>query len=161
MSGLAKEVGDLLLQKGLTLGLVESATGGLISHLITNIAASSDYYKGSINSYSNEAKINVVGVKAATLDSYGAVSHQVAEEMAAGGRSVLNVDICLSDTGIAGPGGATPGKPVGLFYMGLATKDGIYSRKHNFHGSREENKRDAAETVLSWLKEYLNSLSGQ
>jgi nicotinamide-nucleotide amidase len=159
MSGLAAEVGKLLLQKGLTLGLVESATGGLISHLITNIAGSSDYYKGSINSYSNETKINVVGVKAATLDSYGAVSHQVAEEMAAGGLRVLNVDICLSDTGIAGPGGETPGKPVGLFYIGLATKDGVDSRKHNFSGSREENKRDAAETVLSWLKEYLTGLS--
>ena len=159
MSGLAEEVGKLLLQKGLTLGLVESATGGLVSHLITNVAGSSDYYKGSINSYSNETKINVVGVKTATLDSYGAVSHQVAEEMAAGGLRVLNVDICLSATGIAGPGGATPGKPVGLFYMGLATKDGVDSRKHNFHGSREENKRDAAETVLSWLKEYLTGLS--
>jgi PncC family amidohydrolase len=161
MSGLEKEVGNLLIQNGLTLGLVESATGGLISHLITNVAGSSDYYKGSINSYSNEAKINVVGVKAETIDSYGAVSYQVAEEMAAGGRRVLDADVCLSDTGIAGPGGATAEKPVGLFYIGLATKDGVYSRKHNFHGSREENKRDAAEVVLSWLKEYLTGLSGR
>ena len=155
MTSLEKEVGDLLRQKGLTLGVVESATGGLISHLITNIPGSSDYYKGSITAYNNEFKINVVEVKEDTIKKYGAVSHQVAEEMAQGGRKTLAVDICLADTGIAGPSGTTSGKPVGLFYIGLSHQAGTYSRKHLFHGDREQNKRYAAEAALTLLKEYL------
>jgi nicotinamide-nucleotide amidase len=151
------EIGEMLKQKRLTLGVVESATGGLLSHLITNVPGSSDFYKGSVTSYANETKIKVIGVKAATLEKYGSVSPQVAEEMAAGGRKVLAVDICLADTGIAGPSGATPGKAVGLFYIGMANRDGVSSRKHEFHGSREENKRRAAEAALGWLKEYLES----
>ncbi len=158
MTGLEQEVGNLLRQKGLTLGVVESATGGLISHLITNIPGSSDYYKGSVTTYSNEAKIRIVGVKADTINQYGAVSPQVAEEMAQGGRKVLAADICLADTGIAGPTGAIPGKPLGLFYIGLSHRVGTYSQKHNFHGNREQNKRLAAEAALGWLKEYLISL---
>ena len=159
MASLEEEVGSLLRRKGLTLGIVESATGGLISHLITNVPGSSDYYKGSITAYSNESKIRVVGVKGDTINRYGAVSHQVAEEMAQEGRKVLAVDICLADTGIAGPGGATPGKPVGLFYVGLSHRDKAYSQKHNFQGDRRQNKRQAAETALGWLKEYLTSLN--
>ncbi len=158
MASLAQEIGSLLRQKRLTLGTVESATGGLISHLITNVSGSSDYYMGSVTSYSNEIKVRVVGVKETTLKKYGAVSHQVAEEMATGGRKLLGVDICLADTGIAGPGGATPGKPVGLFYIGMSHKDGTFSRKHNFSGNREQNKQQAAEAALGWLKEYLLSL---
>jgi PncC family amidohydrolase len=155
---LEEEVGALLRQKGLTLGVVESASGGLISHLITNIPGSSDYYKGSVTAYSNEVKIKVVGVREATLNKYGAVSAEVAEEMAQDGRKILGVDICLSDTGIAGPSGATQEKPVGLFYIGLSHKGGTFSQKHNFHGDREQNKQSATEATLSWLKEYLLSL---
>ncbi len=158
MAGLEQEIGNLLRRKGLTLGVVESATGGLISHRLTNVSGSSDYYKGSVTAYSNEGKIKVVGVKKATIDQYGAVSSQVAEEMAEGGRKLLRVDICLANTGIAGPGGATSGKPVGLFYLGLSHQGGTYSRKHNFQGDREQNKQSAAETALSWLKEYLSDL---
>ncbi len=158
MASLEQEVGNLLRQKGLTLGAVESATGGLISHLITNVSGSSDYYKGSITAYSNEVKIKVVGVKADTINKYGAVSHQVAEEMAQGGRRVLASDICLADTGIAGPTGATPGKPAGLFYIGLSHRGGTYSQKHCFQGNREQNKHTAAEAALGWLKEYLINL---
>jgi len=156
--GLEQEVGDLLRRKGLTLGVAESATGGLISHLITNIAGSSDYYKGSVTAYSNEIKTRVVGVREETINQYGAVSSQVAEEMAGGGRELLAVDICLADTGIAGPTGATPGKPVGLFYLGLADRSGIYHQEHHFHGDRGQNKRSAASAALDWLKEYLLSL---
>jgi len=158
MSSLEQDVGNLLRQKWLTLGVVESATGGLISHLITSVPGSSDYYKGSVTAYSNEVKIKVVGVKEGTINKYGAVSSQVAEEMAQGGRKILAADICLADTGIAGPGGATPGKPVGLFYIGLSHQAGAYNQKHNFQGDREQNKRSAAEAALSWLKEYLMSL---
>ena len=158
MAHLETEIGDLLRQKGLTLGVVESATGGLISHLITNVPGSSDYYKGSVTAYSNETKIKVIGVKEDTIEKYGAVSYQVAEEMAQGGKQVLAVDICIADTGIAGPSGATPEKPVGLFYIGLSHQTGTYSQEHHFHGDREQNKRAAAEAALFWLKEYLADL---
>jgi nicotinamide-nucleotide amidase len=157
MTNLEQEVGILLRQKGLTLGLVESASGGLISHLITNVPGSSEYYKGSVTAYSNEVKVKVIGVKADTINQYGAVSHQVAEEMAQGGRIVLAVDICLADTGIAGPTGATTEKPIGLFYIGLSHGAGTYNRKHTFPGNREQNKRDAVNAALAWLKEYLLS----
>jgi len=158
MNGLEQEVGELLRRCGLTLGLVESATGGLVSSMITSVAGSSDYYQGSVTSYSNRIKSGLVGVSEKTLAEYGAVSAQVVEEMAGGGRKLLAVDICLSDTGIAGPGGATADKPVGLFYIGLSHKDGTFSRRYEFRGSRQQNRQAAAEAVLSWLKEYLLSL---
>ena len=159
MSSLEQEVGDLLRRKGLTLGLVESASGGLISHLITNIPGSSDYYQGSVTAYHNEVKINVVGVKRETINKYGAVSTYVVEELAEGGRKLLAADICVSDTGIAGPGGANPRKPLGLFCIGLSHQGGTYSQKHVFQGDREQNKLSAAETALGWLKEYLTGLT--
>jgi PncC family amidohydrolase len=141
--------------KLLSIGTVESATGGKISDKITNVPGSSDYFKGSIVSYSNEAKTDIVGVKKLTLRKHGAVSPRTAIEMAKGGRKLLKVDICLSDTGIAGPTGATPGKSVGLFYLGLSTKNIALAKEHQFHGNREENKQKAAETALTMLKEYL------
>jgi PncC family amidohydrolase len=139
----------------LTIGSVESATGGRIADRITNVPGSSDYFKGSVVAYSNEVKMTLLGVKKATLENYGAVSEQTAREMAQGGRKLLDVDICVSDTGIAGPSGATPEKPVGLFYLGLATRDESLSEKHIFPGNREGNKRDAAEGALNMLKQYL------
>jgi len=155
---LEEEIGAILRQKGLTLGIVESATGGLLSHRITNIAGSSDYYKGSVTAYSNQVKTGVVGVREDTLNQYGAVSPEVAEEMAQEGRKILGADICLADTGIAGPGGASAGKGVGLFYIGLSHGERTFSRKHNFKGDREQNKQSAAEAALVWLKEYLAGL---
>ena len=141
--------------KSLTIGAVESATGGRIADRITNVPGSSDYFKGSVVAYSNEVKIALLGVKKATIENYGAVSEQTALEMAQGGRKLLDVDICVSDTGIAGPSGGTPEKPVGLFYLGLAAGDANLSKKHVFQGNREKNKRDAAEAVLNMLKQYL------
>jgi len=155
---LAREIGILLKKYGLTLAAVESASGGLISHLITNVSGSSDYYQGSITSYSNETKVKLVGVKIGTLKKYGAVSAQTAREMAEGGRKVLKSDICISDTGIAGPKGATATKPVGLFYLGLSHGSGTFTRKYIFHGNRRQNKERAARAALSWIKEYLSSL---
>ena len=141
--------------KLLTIGAVESATGGRIADRITNVPGSSEYFKGSVVAYSNEVKMALLGVKKATLEDYGAVSEQTALEMAQGGRKFLDVDICVSDTGIAGPSGDTPEKPVGLFYLGLAAGDAGLSQKHTFLGNREENKRDATEAVLNMLKQYL------
>jgi nicotinamide-nucleotide amidase len=155
---LSNEIGVLLRRYNLTLGTVESATGGLISHLITNVSGSSDYYLGSIVSYSNFIKKKLVKVQQETLAKHGAVSAEVAEQMAAGGRKALGVDICVADTGIAGPLGATPLKPVGLFYLGLANENGTSHRRHLFSGSRVKNKQLAAEAALTWVKEYLLSL---
>ena len=158
MPELEVEVGQLLLARKMTFGAVESASGGLISHRMTNVSGCSACCKGSVTSYCNEIKKRLIGVKEETLAKYGAVSPQVAEEMAAGGRKVLNVDICVADTGIAGPAGGTPQKPVGLFFIGLATKDGVSSRRFEFHGDRLQNKQSAAEAALGWVKEYLLSL---
>jgi PncC family amidohydrolase len=161
MTTLQDEIAQLLRKyqaktgKLLIIGTVESATGGRISDKITNVPGSSDYFKGSIVSYSNEAKTDIVGVKKLTLRKHGAVSSQTAIEMAKGGRKLLKVDICLSDTGIAGPTGAMLGKPVGLFYLGLSAKDKTLVKEHQFHDNREENKQKAAETALTMLKEYL------
>jgi PncC family amidohydrolase len=141
--------------KLLTIGTVESATGGRIADRITNVPGSSDYFKGSVVAYSNEVKIALLGVKRKTLENYGAVSEQTALEMARGGRKLLDVDICVSDTGIAGPSGATPEKLLGLFYLGLAARDASLSQKHAFPGNREETKRDAAEAALNMLKQWL------
>jgi PncC family amidohydrolase len=139
----------------LTIGSVESATSGRVADRITNVPGSSDYFKGSVVAYSNEVKITLLGVKKAIIEDYGAVSEQTALEMARGGRKLLDVDICVSDTGIAGPSGDTPEKPVGLFYLGLAARDESFSQKHTFPGNRKENKRDAAEAALNMLKQYL------
>ena len=158
MSNIAEDVIKLLQEKELTIGVVESATGGLISHRITNVPGSSDYYKGSVTAYSNETKIKVVGVQVETIDKHGAVSSQVAKEMARGGRRVLATDICIADTGIAGPGGGTEEKPVGLFYIGMSHAGGTFSQAHVFGGNREQNRRQAVDAALMWLKDYLISL---
>lgn len=167
MAGLQNEIAELLREyqaktgKLLTLGTVESATGGRVADKITNVPGSSDYYKGSIIAYSNEIKAGIVRVRKQTLKKHGAVSPEAAIEMAKGGRKLLNVDICISDTGIAGPTGATPGKPVGLFYLGLSARGASLSREHRFQGNREENKQQATESALSLLKEYLQELLGK
>jgi len=146
----------LLQQKGLTIGTVESATGGLIAHLLTNVPGSSAVFKGSVIAYSNEVKIKVVGVKPASIAVYGAVSSQVAKEMARGGKKLLDVDICVADTGIAGPGGATPGKPVGLFYLGIAYGRSAKSRRLLFTGTRGQNKMSAALAAVAWVHQALS-----
>ena len=158
MNNPTAEIINIMREKKLTLGTVESATGGLIAHLITNVPGSSDVFQGSIVSYSNEVKKKIVRVRELTLKEYGAVSPQVAMAMAKGGRKVLGVDICVADTGIAGPGGAVPGKPVGLFYLGLAHQDGTFTRQFLFNGTREENKQQAGQAALMWVREYVGSL---
>ncbi len=161
MAQLEAEIAGLIREyqaktgKLLSIGAVESATGGRVADRITNVPGSSDYFKGSVVAYSNEVKMALLGVKKATIENYGAVSEETALEMAQGGRKLLDVDICVSDTGIAGPSGDAPRKPVGLFYLGLAARDASLSQKHVFPGNREENKRDAAETALKMLKQYL------
>ena len=167
MTRIEDEIAKLLREyqarmgKLLTLGTAESATGGRIADKITNIPGSSDYYKGSIVAYSNEVKINLLGVKNTTIKNYGAVSPQTAIEMAESGRKLLDVDICISVTGIAGPSGATPKKPAGLFYLGLSATNASLNREHRFPGDREGNKRDATDEALNILREYLLQCLGK
>jgi PncC family amidohydrolase len=154
-------IGRLLKQRGLTLAVAESCTGGLVSHRITDVPGSSDYYQGSITSYANEIKERVLGVKRDTLKRFGAVSERTAREMAQGVRRVLRADVGLGVTGIAGPGGGTPEKPVGLIYIALAAADGVWAERHVWtddHGGardRWENKALSAEAVLGLLRRYL------
>ena len=150
-----EEVGSLLNKHRLTIGVAESATGGLLSHLITNVPGSSDYFMGSVVAYANEAKINILGVKENTIKQYGPVSRQTAEEMAAGVRVLMNVDIALATTGIAGPSGAMPGKPVGLVFIALNSKKGAKVQEFIFQGNRGQNKKAFSEAALGMLKEEL------
>ena len=144
--------------KLLTIGTTESATGGRIADRLTNVPGSSDYFKGSLVAYSNEVKVSLLGVKRETLEHYGAVSAQTAIEMAERGRRLLGVDICVSDTGIAGPSGAEPGKPVGLFYIGMAAEDISLTNVYHFEGDRQGSKEEATEAALRTLKHYLLGL---
>ncbi len=150
-----KEIGDLLRKQSLKMGVAESATGGRVSDRITNISGSSNYFEGSLVAYANEVKRKVLSVKEETLREYGAVSPQTAEEMAIGVKELMNADLGLATTGIAGPTGATPEKPVGLIYIGLASKNRVYSKRFVFRGDREENKENFTLAALKMLREEL------
>ena len=153
-----EEIAALLRRHGLTIAVAESASGGLISHLLTNVPGSSDYFRGGVVAYDNEVKIKVLGVRRKTLARFGAVSYEAAKEMAGGVIRLMNTDIGLSDTGIAGPTGTTPEKPVGLFYVGISSALGTSVVEHIFSGDRLQNKMSAAETALNMLKEHLLQL---
>ncbi len=153
-----EEVGGLLRGRGLTIGVAESSTGGLISHLLTNVPGSSRYFKGSVVAYDNEIKVKILGVRWETLKEYGSVSYQTAREMAEGVRGRLGTEISLSETGITGPARGLPGEKVGLFYIGLSSARGTRVEEHTFHGARLENKQSAAEAALNTLKGYLLEL---
>lgn len=167
MAGTEREIAQLIkeyccqTEHGLTIGTVESATGGEIAKTLTEVPGSSDYYKGSVIAYSNEIKTNLTGVKKETLRNFGAVSHETVIEMAQGGRKLLGVDICVADTGLAGPAGDAAGKPVGTFYLGLAGREGATSRRYVFRGNRETNRKDATEATLQMLKRHLQQLLKQ
>lgn len=151
-------VGKLLLDNKLTVCTAESCTGGLVGHLLTNIAGSSAYVLGGVIAYSNMVKQHVLGVAEATLIQYGAVSEQTAGEMALGALRVIGADIAVSITGIAGPGGGTPEKPVGLTYIGLADKNGVYRvERHIWQSNRIGNKQASAEAALRFIITYLES----
>jgi PncC family amidohydrolase len=152
---LARELGRLLSTRGLTLALAESCTGGLIGNLITDVAGSSDYFLGSAVTYANSAKQNLLGVRTETLLAHGAVSAETATEMARGARRIFGADIATAVTGIAGPGGDTPGKPVGLVYIHLSAADAEIGEQHVWGADRMGNKLLSAEAVLRLVVRYL------
>ncbi|HDQ73882.1 MAG TPA: CinA family protein [Chloroflexi bacterium] len=152
---LAVVVGELLGARGMTLGLAESCTGGLISHWITNVPGSSAYYLGSVTAYATAIKISLLGVPRDVLNRYGAVSEPTVLAMARGARCVLGADIALAVTGIAGPGGGTDEKPVGLVFIALADAGNEWVEKHIWSGARLANKIQSAEAALALLHQYL------
>jgi PncC family amidohydrolase len=152
---LAAEIGDLLRERLLTLATAESCTGGLVGDLITDVAGSSDYFLGSAVSYAYSAKEGILGVRHETLLAHGAVSAETAAEMAWGARRLFRASIAVSVTGIAGPGGGTAEKPVGLVYIHLTADDVEIGERHVWDRDRIGNKQCSAEAALGLVLKYL------
>ena len=150
-------IGEILTAKNLTLALAESCTGGLVGHRLTEVPGSSTYFLGGIVAYAYDAKERLLGVKHDTLYRHGAVSAKTALEMARGARHALGTDLGLSVTGIAGPSGGTPDKPVGLTYIALSARDDKRCERHVWAGDRSENKVLSAEAALDLLLRYLSN----
>jgi len=150
------QVGELLRRRGLRLAIAESCTGGLIGHRITNVPGSSTYYVGSVTAYAYEAKVRLLNVRWKTLEKYGAVSQETALEMAQGVRLALAADVGLSVTGIAGPSGGTPEKPVGLVWIGISASSYDEAWNYCFKGERLQVKEQSANQALHLLMEYLS-----
>lgn len=148
-------VGALLRRSGQTVATAESCSGGLLAHRLTNVPGSSNFYRGGFVAYANEAKIRDLGVPAEQIDEYGAVSAPVAESMARGARIVTGADWALAVTGIAGPDGGTPGKPVGLVFVALSSAAGGCSLPHRFFGLREGIKFQSSQKALDLLRRRL------
>lgn len=159
---LEAQIGHWLRRRNLKLVVAESCTGGLIGHRITNVPGSSDYFLGGIVAYSYEAKERLLGVAHETIVRFGAVSSETVIEMALGVRRILASDFPLPETiglavsGIAGPGGGMPGKPVGLVWIGLSAPEGDRAWKFIWNGNRLENKEQSAQAALQILLDYLS-----
>jgi PncC family amidohydrolase len=147
--------GKLLRQHGWRLAVAESCTGGLVGHRLTNVPGSSTYYMGSITAYAYEAKVRILGVSWDSLEKYGAVSEQVVLEMALGVRRALAADIGLAVSGIAGPGGGTPDKPVGYTWIGLNTCNHQEAQQFTWNQDRLGNKILSADATLQLLVDFL------
>lgn len=146
-----EELGELLRTKSMTLAVAESCTGGLVSDMITNVPGSSLYFLAGLVTYSNDSKIDLLGVSRKTLESYGAVSEQVAIEMARGTRKATGADIGAAVTGIAGPGGGTEQKPVGLVYFAVDDGRTIITDRAFLSGDRREVKRSSSQRLIELI----------
>jgi PncC family amidohydrolase len=152
---LAKRVVELLLERGETLAVVESCTGGQLAAALTSIPGVSQVFTGGVVAYSNVIKTAVVGVRRALLDEFGAVSRECARALAEQGQDVLNADWCVSITGVAGPGGGSLSKPVGLVYIAYAGPGGLKVEEHQFAGDRAEVQQRSVNRALAMLKSLL------
>ncbi len=148
-------IGPLLRQRHFSIATAESCTGGLIADLITNVPGSSEYFPGGIVAYAYEAKVSLLGVSWDTLHTTGAVSQETVIEMARGARKALNADLAISVSGIAGPGGGIPEKPVGSTWIGLVAPDGEWARHFIWQGDRVQNKQYSSEAALQFVLDYL------
>lgn len=153
---LAERVGAACRARGMTIATAESCTAGLVAHLLTEIPGSSDYFRGGLVTYANDVKTALAGVPDETLAAHGAVSAQVAVAMAEGARHRLGVDVAVAVTGVAGPGGGTPSKPVGLTYVAVADGTGDDVRRFAWSEDRSGNKRSSAAAALALLAERLS-----
>jgi len=154
---LEQTLASLLRARGLKLATAESCTGGLVADHITDVPGSSDYFVGGVVAYAYEAKVALLHVSWDTLRLHGAVSPETVIEMARGVRTALGADIGLSVSGIAGPGGGLPEKPVGFTWIGLSARDGDWSRKFVWDGDRLANKESSAQAALQFVLDYLDS----
>ena len=152
---LEAKIGELLLECKLSIGTAESCTGGYIAHLITSVAGSSRYFKGSVVSYSNDIKSSILKVKESTLEQFGAVSEQTVSEMLDGALQQLKVDIAIAVSGVAGPDGGTPEKPVGTVFIGVASKEKKIIKMLSFTNNRERNIQLSAISALVLLRNFL------
>jgi PncC family amidohydrolase len=150
------QLGNLLRARGVKLGVAESCTGGLIADRITDVPGSSEYFIGGVVAYAYEAKVALLDVSWDTLHKHGAVSRETVLEMARGVLKALGADLAVSVSGIAGPGGGLPDKPVGTTWIGLSTPDGDWARKFIWEGNRRENKELSANAALQFIMDYLN-----
>lgn len=148
-------IGELLLEENMSLSTAESCTGGYIAHLITSIAGSSRYFKGSVIAYANEVKMDMLGVKEETLIAYGAVSEETVIQMALGAQKQFNTDYAIAVSGIAGPDGGTNEKPVGTIWIAVAGPDKTQAKKYQFGNNRERNIRLAAVTALNVARKMM------
>jgi nicotinamide-nucleotide amidase len=148
-------VGKVLLEKKITLATAESCTGGNIAHKITEVAGSSAYFKGAVVAYSNEIKHNVLHVSSDTLERNGAVSAAVVEEMAIGVRQLLRTDIAIATSGVAGPDGGTPEKPVGTVWIAVSTAESTVSRLYSFGANRIQNIERTTQSAFLFLLEKI------
>ena len=148
---LPEKIGRILTEKRLTVAVAESCTGGLIGAALTGIPGSSSYFAGGVIAYGNRVKAEVLGVSARVLKKHGAVSVETAAAMALGVRRLLHTNAAISVTGIAGPGGGTAEKPVGLVYIGIAVKNTIDVFEFRFRGSRDRIREKSAEEGLKQL----------
>lgn len=151
------QFGEVFRRKKYTVATAESCTGGYIAHLITSVAGSSDYFKGSVVAYSNEVKERVLGVNGRDIEKSGAVSEEVVKQMAEGVRRVTGADYAVSTSGVAGPGGGTPEKPVGTVWIGIATPEKTVAYKFVFSFTRERNIAKAAVKALELLMESVRN----
>jgi nicotinamide-nucleotide amidase len=152
---LALVIGKLLKQKNQTLALAESCTGGFVAHQITSVPGSSDYFNAAIVPYQNEIKIEQLGVRRSTIEAFGAVSEETVVEMAQNVREKFNADYGLASSGIAGPGGGTVEKPVGLIWIACASADGVVTKKLNLTKDREVNIKITSVAILTLLHKRL------
>ena len=150
-----KEIGTILMDRGLTISVAESCTGGLIGSLITDVPGSSRYFLGGIIAYSNQSKVEILNVSPKTIAEYGAVSAQTVREMAGGVKKLFNSNLGLAVTGIAGPDGGSREKPIGTVHIGLATASETFSGKYLFRGKREHIKLNTAMMALDWVRRFL------
>jgi PncC family amidohydrolase len=149
------------LDRGMTVATAESCTGGLVAKLITDVAGSSGYFRAGIVSYSNEAKVRLLGVPEEQLVAHGAVSAQVARSMALGARERTGADLAVAVTGVAGPGGGSPAKPIGLTYVAVADTTGTDVRRLVLAGDRAANREASARAAVELLLERFSATAGR